>query len=241
MYVPDVKNEQSSHKNQSLGLLHKSLVQTIVENIEDRILCGELRPGERLTEQSMCDLLEVSRSPLREAFRILENQGFLENKARKGVFVAKLNRKDAIDIYIIRANLESLATFLAVEKNGPKLAEDLRPLHEKMKKSVTDQNLDEYQRYNAQFHQTLIAACGNGILADMLERFDKQTMRYRLRILCNEGRLEESLKNHDALIRSIEIGDAAAAEKTRKEAILNNIALVEKTFDNDEEEEENLK
>jgi DNA-binding GntR family transcriptional regulator len=240
MFVPDAKNESNSHKNQSLGLLHKSLVQTIVENIEDRILCGELRPGERLTEQSMCDLLEVSRSPLREAFRILENQGFLENKARKGVFVAKLNRKDATDIYTIRANLESLATFLAVKKNGPQLAEDLRPLHEKMKASVAAKNLDEYHQYNAQFHQTLIAACGNDILADMLERFDKQTMRYRMRILGNEGRLEESLKNHDALIRSIEVGDAAAAEKTRKEAILNNIALVEKTFDNDEEDE-NLK
>jgi DNA-binding GntR family transcriptional regulator len=217
--------------------LHKSLVQTIVKNIEDRILSGELRPGERLTEQIMCDLLEVSRSPLREAFRILENQGFLKNRARKGVFVAKLNRKDAIDIYVIRANLESLATFLAVKRNGPTLLEDLRAFHEKMKKAVAGKDFAEYQRCNAQFHKTLISACGNDILAEMLERFDKQTMRYRLRILSSEGRVEESLKNHEALIRSIEAGDAAAAEKTRKEAILNNIALVEKTFDNDEEDD----
>jgi DNA-binding GntR family transcriptional regulator len=235
--VQDSQEERSSDRNQGLGLLHKSLVQTIVENIEDRILRGELRPGERLTEQLMCDLLEVSRSPLREAFRILENQGFLKNKARKGVFVAKLNRKDAIDIYVIRANLESLATFLAVTRSGPSLVQELRAFHEKMKKSVAEKNFAEYQRHNAQFHKTLISACGNDILAEMLERFDKQTMRYRLRILSCEGRIEESLKNHDALIRSIEAGDAAAAEKTRKEAILNNIALVEKTFDNPEEEE----
>lgn len=236
MSVQGNQEEEKRGGSQGLGLLHKSLVQTIADNIEERILNGELRPGERLTEQAMCDILEVSRSPLREAFRILENQGFLENKARKGVFVAKLNRKDAIDIYVIRANLESLATFLAVKKEEPKLAKELRALHEKMKSSAAAKNFDEYRRLNAQFHKTLISACGNNILAEMLERFDKQTMRYRLRILGSESRVKASLENHEVLIRSIEEGDAVAAEKVRKEAILNNIALIEQTFDNDEED-----
>ncbi|MDR1730480.1 MAG: GntR family transcriptional regulator [Synergistaceae bacterium] len=217
------------------GLLHKSLVQTIVENIEDRIINDELKPGERLTEQAMCDMLEVSRSPLREAFRILENQGFLTNKARKGVFVSKLTRKEAIDIYTIRANLESLATFLAVRVRGKDLARDLRSIHEKMKKAVTDGNVRDYWTYNVQFHETLISSCGNELLIEMLERFNKQTMRYRARILANTGKSQESVRKHEELIRSIEDGDAVSAERIRKEAILNNIALVEKTFENEEE------
>ncbi|MDR1977692.1 MAG: GntR family transcriptional regulator [Synergistaceae bacterium] len=222
--------------DQNPGLLHKSLVQTIVENIINRILSGELQPGERLTEQMMCDVLEVSRSPLREAFRILENQGFLVNRARKGVFVPKLTRKEAIDIYTIRANLESLATFLAVKEKGIKLAQELRVIHEKMKKAATNEDTKEYWLYNVQFHETLISSCGNKLLIEMLERFDKQTMRYRVKILANPGRSEKSLKKHEELIRSIEKGDAASAEVIRKKAILDNMALVEKTFEDEEEE-----
>jgi DNA-binding GntR family transcriptional regulator len=222
---------------QTPGVLHKSLVQTIVENIEERVISGELKPGERLTEQTMCEVLEVSRSPLREAFRILENQGFLVNKARKGVFVPKLTRKEAIDIYTVRANLESLATFLAVKAGDKELVRELRAIHEKMKKAAANGDLQEYMTHNAKFHESLISACGNALLIEMLQRFDKQTMRYRKQILSNAGKIEESVKKHEDLIRSIENGDATAAEKIRKEAILNNIAVMEKTFEDVKEED----
>ena len=222
------------------GILHKSLVQTVVEDIEERIINGELKPGERLTEQMMCNLLNVSRSPLREAFRILENRNFLVNKARKGVFVPKLTRKEAIDIYTIRANLESLATFLAVEANRGEsghanLAENLREIYERMKEAATEKDFKNYTVYNAAFHETLISACGNELLIEMLQRFNRQTMRYRMRILSKVGKTEESLGNHEALIRSIESGDAVSAEQIRKTAILSNIASVEEIFENEEE------
>lgn len=217
----------------SPGVLHKSLVQTIVEAIEDRIISGELAPGVKLTEQSMCELLDVSRSPLREAFRILENQGFLVNKARRGVFVQKLSRKEATDIYEVRANLESLATFLAVRADDGRLAGILREIHEEMKKAVTANDHKRYMVCNSKFHETLISACGNALLIEMLQRFDKQTSRYRARILSNEGKTDESVRKHEALICSIEAGDAAAAERIRKEGILSNIVLVEKIFEDE--------
>ena len=221
---------------QAPGILHKSLVQTIVENIEDRVIRGELEPGKRLTEQEMCELLDVSRSPLREAFRILESRGFLVNKARRGVYVPKLTRKEAIDIYTVRANLESLATFLAVKAKDKELGEKLRSIHEKMKKAMADKDLEYFVTCNALFHETLISACGNAPLIEMLRRFDKQTMRYRRLILSNVGKTEESVEKHEILICSIENGDAAAAEKIRKEAILSNIALVERIFQDEEED-----
>lgn len=219
------------------GVLHKSLVQTIVETIEDRIISGELAPGEKLTEQAMCELLDVSRSPLREAFRILENRGFLVNKARRGVFVPKLSRKEAIDIYTVRANLESLATFLAVKADDGTLAGILRDIHEEMEKTVEANDLKQYMVCNSNFHEALIAACGNALLIEMLQLFDKQTRRYRTRILSNEGKTKESVRKHEALIRSIEAGDAAAAEMIRKEGILSNIVLVEKIFEDEGEDE----
>jgi DNA-binding GntR family transcriptional regulator len=222
--------------SQTLGLLHKNLVQTIVENIEDRIVQGDLKPGERLTEQTMCSALNVSRSPLREAFRILENQGFLVNNARKGVFVSALTRKEAVDIYTIRANLESLATYLAVKSEDPELAQKLREILNEMKDAVKCKDSERFLSNNFMFHETLILFCGNNLLIEMLRRFNKQTARYRAMILSTPGKTAESIKNHEALINSIEEGDAAKAEIIRKESILNNIELVEKIFKDKKEE-----
>jgi DNA-binding GntR family transcriptional regulator len=205
-------------------------VRTIVDDIEDRIVRGELKPGERLVELAMCEMLDVSRSPLREAFRILEDQGFLVNRARKGVFVASLTKKEAIDIYTIRASLESLATFLSVRAKDASLAQRLRLTHGKMKKSVECGDLDAYVEYNSRFHEEIISACGNDLLIEMLRRFNRQTARYRAKIRSIPGRPEESIRKHEELIKYIESGDAALAEIVSRESILDNIRLMESIF-----------
>ncbi len=222
-------------ENQIPGVLHKSLVQTVVETIEARIISGVLQPGERLIEQSMCDTLGVSRAPLREAFRVLENQGFLENRRRKGVYVSQLTHKEAIDIYQIRANLESLATSLAVKANGRELANELGAIHAVMKDAVERGDNECYIANNLKFHEILVSNCGNARLIDMLRAFNKHTARYRVKILTMPGKYEESIKRHEELIEAIANGDADAAERIRKAAVLSNIPRIDATFDDEQE------
>ncbi len=212
---------------EKLGTEHKSLVTTIVEQLESKIISGALKPGERLVEQTLCEQMGVSRSPLREAFRLLENRGFVKKEARRGVTVAKASLKEAIDVYVIRANLESLATSLAVRRNDPELVRILKELHEKMLQVARKGDRKTYYRLNNEFHSAVIRACGNEQLISMLDVFGKHTTRYRLQVLSMPGKLEESVKKHGALIRSIELGDAARAEALRKESILENIALLQ--------------
>ncbi len=217
----------------SPGLLHKSLVQSIVEAIEGQIIEGVLKPGERLVEQAMCDRLNVSRAPLREAFRILEHHGFLENRQRKGVHVTQLSLKEAIDIYRIRASLESLATALAVTEGGTNpsaLVEELRAIHAVMKDAVDRGDRECYVENNLKFHEILLLACGNSRLIEILQRFNKHTARYRIRILNTPGKYHESIKRHGDLIDAIARGDVEGAERIRKTAVLANIPLLEKTF-----------
>ncbi len=172
----------------SEGIQHKSLVENIVENIEARVLKRELKPGERLIEQAMCDQLKVSGSPLREAFRILENRGFLVNRARKGVFVSELSKTDAIDAYTIRANLESLAIFLAVKNDDGTLADRLSEINGQMLFFADKGDSWNYADYNQRFHETMIAACRNQRLIDMLEIFGRQTVRCRAEVMLSTGR-----------------------------------------------------
>ncbi|WP_029165438.1 GntR family transcriptional regulator [Aminiphilus circumscriptus] len=214
----------------SEGIQHKSLVETIVENVEARILRGELKPGERLIEQAMCNQLQVSRSPLREAFRILENRGFLVNKARKGVFVSELSKKDAIDVYTIRANLESLAIYLAVKNDDGTLADRLQEINQKMLFFAEKGDAWNYAKCNQEFHSFLINSCNNQRLIGILEVFNKQTIRYRSEVMLSAGKMQDSIKKHEILIDSIRKKDAEQAEKIRKESILANIEIVSTLF-----------
>ncbi|GHS85880.1 hypothetical protein AGMMS49957_02910 [Synergistales bacterium] len=147
------------------------------------------------------------------------------------MFVSTLTRKEAIDIYSIRASLESLATSLAVQAGGKELAANLRTIQEKMRQAVDRRDLNAYSSYNSAFHEALIFACGNDLLIEMLRRFNMQTARYRTMIRSVEGRPEQSIKKHEELINSIESGDAALAEKISKESILSNIPLIMKIFE----------
>jgi len=206
-----------------MSLEHKSLVTSIVEKIEEQILSGELKPGERIFEQRLCEDLNVSRSPVREALITLESQGFVVKEARKGVRVAEFTPKEITDAYTIRANLESLATYLAVNRSSPSLIEKLEALNDKLKQISATGPSSEYYRINLEFHDAIINECGNEQLIQMLHVFIKKTARYRKQILFYPGRIEESLKKHEKLIQSLKERNARRAEKIRKELILSSI------------------
>jgi DNA-binding GntR family transcriptional regulator len=212
----------------------KSLAEHIVEDLERKIIDGTLTPGQRLIEQTLCDALGVSRAPVREAFQILENRGFVVREPRKGVSVAQATRQEAEDIYRIRASLEGLATALAIQKRTPELLEALKALHQRMVEAAAQNDLETYHQLNQQFHTLIIGACGNRRLIQLIETFDKQTMRYRLAITSTPGWMEKSQRFHAATIASFEAGDAEAADRIRRGAILGQIERFRDVFANGE-------
>ncbi len=205
---------------------HKSLVASIVEDLQDKILKQQLKPGQRMVEAELCEQMGVSRSPLREAFRILESQGFLVHEPRKGMTVSRISLKEIENIYVIRANLESLATYLAVKKGDPGTLEELKRLQQEMVRAAEGGDIGTYHRLNLKFHAVLTQASGNERLADLIDTFVKQTDRYRAVVFTTPGKLQSSVKSHEELIASYEKGDAEEAERLRKAAILNNIAVL---------------
>lgn len=205
---------------------HISLVEHIVENLQQQIINGTLKPGEHIVETALCKKLNISRSPIREACRIMESRGYVVRIPRRGVFVARVSPQEAEDIYRIRANLESLATYLAVKKMDPETFKQMKVLHRKMIQLAEKENISGYYRLNLKFHKILTNACGNKRLIQMIDTFVKQTRRYRVEVLSISGRLKASVENHEKIIRSIEQGDAGQAELLRKNTILNNIPIL---------------
>lgn len=201
----------------------KSLAEHIVDDLEQKIVAGVLAPGQRIIEEALCNIYGVSRSPVREALRILENQGFAVREPRRGISVASITPHEAEQIYRIRASLEGLATELAVQNKTPELLGKLKGLHEQMIRSAEKKNIKAYQNLNQQFHELIISASGSPRLIQLIRSFDKQTMRYRLAVTHAPGWMTKSAQLHAAIIASFEAGDAEAAERLRRQAILGQI------------------
>lgn len=215
------------------GLIkQKSLAEHIVEDLEQKIISRTLKPGQRIIEESLCKTFGVSRSPVREAFQILESRGFVVREPRKGISVAKITHQEADDIYRIRAGLEGLALSLAVRKQTPDFIVKLKTLHDRMIRASANENVKAYNDLNRKFHEMIVNACGNRRLIQLIGNFDKQTMRYRLAVVNSPGWMESSTRIHGAIIDAFEAGDADAAERIRKSAILGQIDKFQNIFKN---------
>ncbi len=175
----------------------------------------------------------VSRAPVREAFQILENQGFVVREPRKGVSVAKATLEEAEDIYRIRASLEGLATALAIQKRTPEFLRELKGMHERMILVAEKKDIAAYQALNQAFHEFIIGACQNPRLVQLIKSFDKQTLRYRMAITNAPGWMEKSRRYHAGTVASFETGDAEAAERIRRDSILAQIGQFRELFKNE--------
>lgn len=214
---------------------HRSLAEHIVEDLEKKIIDRTLKPGQRITEEALCRTFGVSRSPVREAFQILESRGFVRREPRKGISVAKVTRREVEDIYRIRASLEGLAMSLVVRNQTPQLLTKLRKMHEQMVRTAAKENGMAYYQQNIKFHELIANSCGNRRLIELIGTFDKQTVRYRMAAITGPGWMESSTKIHAAIIASFEAGDAEAAERIRRNVIFGQIERFAEIF-NDEEE-----
>ena len=208
----------------------RSLAEHIVEDLERKIITRVLKPGERIIEESLCKTFGVSRSPVREAFQILESQGFVVREPRKGISVAEITPQEAVDIYRIRAGLEGLAMALAVRNQTPSLLKKLKTLHKQMIQAAAKESAKTYSNLNVKFHALIIEACGNQRLVQLIGNFDKQTKLYRLAIVNSPGWMDNSTRIHGSIIAAFEAGDAEAAERIRKNSILGQIQQFPEIF-----------
>lgn len=208
----------------------KSLAEHIVEDLEQKIIAGTLKPGQRIIEEALCKAYGVSRSPVREAFQILESQGFVVREPRRGISVATITPREAEQIYRIRASLEGLAMSLAVHGQTPKLLKKLKQMHQQMLQAAAMDNPAAYKRLNQGFHELVINACGSPRLIQLIRSFDKQTLRYRLAVTHSPRWMTSSAQIHARIIAAFEAADAEAAERIRRQAILGQIEQFPEIF-----------
>lgn len=198
---------------------YKPLRDVVFESLRKAIVEGSLKPGQRLMEVQLAEQLGVSRTPVREAIRKLELEGFVIMLPRKGAYVADMSVKDIIDVLEVRSALEGLAANLAAERMDEKEVEKLKEVSESLNIAMENGNLDEILKKDVEFHQCIFEAAGNKRLTQMINSLWEQVYRFRAGYMSDHNAIRGIKEEHEHLIHAIISGDGEKASKCAKEHI----------------------
>lgn len=179
------------------------LRDVVFHTLREAILKGELKPGERLMEIQLSNRLGVSRTPIREAIRMLEQEGLAVTIPRKGAQVAKMTEKDMEDVLQIREALDELAASIACEQISKEELAELRETMLEFEESTTTEDVQRIAEADVRFHDIIYQATGNPRLVNILNNLREQMYRYRVEYLKDEKSYPVLVQEHRQIIEGL--------------------------------------
>lgn len=205
---------------------YQPLREAVCETLRDAIRKGILEPGERLMEVQLAEELGISRTPVREAIRKLEQEGYVIMMPRRGTYVSDVSVRDVKEIFEIRSALESLATGLAARRIEPEDLEKLQNLLDEIEIYINKNDIEKIVETDIKFHGLIYQVSGNERLVNIINNLKEQTARFRTQSMSYPGRLQETLEEHSEMVEAIANGDVSAA----RDAAEHHMESAEKTL-----------
>ncbi len=200
-----------------------SLPQVVQEEIQRMILEGEFEPGEKLGEVELAMRLGVSRGPVREAFRGLEEVGLISFAKNRGVFIRQHSIEEIRELYIVRAGLEEMIGRLLTPKITKPEIKELYDYIERMENSYSYNGARGYFDLNMKFHDRIAEIAGNQKLLEVYRRLANETLLVRQRSLSLGGNFLASSKEHRAIVESLASRDSFLAARTISDHVKNGL------------------
>ncbi|MBC5783080.1 GntR family transcriptional regulator [Ramlibacter sp. USB13] len=213
-----------------MRLVPNSLHDEVAAQLRERIFAGELTPGTFLDELKLAEQMKISRTPLREALKVLTHEGLVRHEPRRGCFVNEVTEQDLDEIFPVIALLEGRCAFEAAQNASDADIAALEDLHDKLQRHAKAKRINEYYATNFAIHEAIIALAGNRWLAGVIGDLRKIVKLARLQQLHAPGRLEQSLSEHLAVFAALKARDAEGAEAamrthlTRQRVALRDLA-----------------
>ncbi|SHJ58276.1 GntR family transcriptional regulator [Paramaledivibacter caminithermalis] len=192
---------------------YKPLREIVFEYLRNSILKGELQPGERLMELQLAQKLGVSRTPIREAIRKLELEGFVEMIPRKGAYVADLSVKDILDILEVRMFLEGLSAYLAAQRMTDEEINKLKDILKKFEDDFETMSKEDMIELDIKFHDMIMEGSRNNKLLQIIQGLHEQFQRFRVIYFSEYKEHEDIKKYHRAIVESISNRDPKRAQQ----------------------------
>ncbi len=191
---------------------HLTLREKILENIRDSIVSGSLKAGSRVSEPELAERYGISRTPVREAFRQLETEGYLTVIPRRGAVVSQFTPKDVEEFYAIKSIMEGYAAHRACENFTEKDLDRLQGINDKLAELARAGDIKNFFKVHNSFHELFIKAADNEKLRELIGGLVTKFQRLRFTSLSLPGRMEVSVQEHEKIIDAFRKKDANLAE-----------------------------
>jgi DNA-binding GntR family transcriptional regulator len=225
MTVDDSEILRAPARDRLTGSRRANLHETVVGQLRDIIVEGILAPGARIAERQLCESLGVSRTPLREALKVLASEGLVELLPNRGARVARLDDSDIEDMFQVMGALEALAGSLACTQISEAELAEIAALHYEMLAQYMRRDLPGYFRLNQAIHAAIVAAARNPILAATYQSLAARIRRARYFANLSDERWQHAVAEHEAILQTLQARDGPRLARLL-EAHLHNKSVV---------------
>ena len=202
------------------------LRDVVYNTLREAILKGELKPGERLMELQLASKLGVSRTPIREAIRMLELEGLAVTIPRKGAEVAKMTVKDMEDVLEVREALDELAAKIACNKITEEQLQALSQVKDAFEESTKTTDIKQIAMYDEKFHDVIYESTGNVRLVNLLNNLREQIYRYRVEYLKNVEVYPRLIKEHETILKALQDRNQELVVEAMRDHVENQATAV---------------
>ncbi len=203
------------------NLKQRALYEEVAELLRERIFSRELAPGCWIDELKIAEEYGISRTPLREALKVLATEGLVTMKVRRGAYVTDVNEKDLTDVYHLLSLLEADAASVVATQATAAQIKELQDLHNQLEQAVHQR--ERFFEINEAFHMQLLAVANNRWRDQMVADLRKVMKLNRHNSLLKSGRIAESLAEHRALMQALTAGDGSAAAGYMRKHFANGL------------------
>ena len=205
----------------AVSLTPRALYEEVAELLRERIFSRELAPGSWIDELKLAEEYGISRTPLREALKVLATEGLVTMKVRRGAYVTEVSERDLADVYHLLALLESDAAGVVATQATDAQLKELQSLHRELEKAVA--NRERFFEINEAFHMRLLEIANNRWRDQMVADLRKVMKLNRHNSLLKSGRMEESLAEHRSLMESLTARNADTSAQRMREHFRNGL------------------
>lgn len=211
---------------------NKPIREIVYESLRKTIISGVIPVGERIVEKEYASRLNISRTPVREALRMLEMEELIESIPRVGVVVKRISPEDVVEIYKIRQQLEILATTTAMENITKEEINEIKDLLDLTEQKNNEGDVEEVIRLFGEFNKKIYKASGMKRLAGMIGRLNEYIQRFRNISISENERREKALREHREILRLIEEKNKPGLEKIIHDHLQVSIEVVMRDMKN---------
>lgn len=203
----------------------RSLYLDVADRVRELIEQGDLAPGERISEKQLCERFGVSRTPLREALKVLASEGLLELLPNRGARVVRLTLKMVKDTYDLMGALEGLSGELACQNISDEGIRAIRALHDEMLRHYRERNLPDYFRVNQRIHEGILAASGNEVLQETYSNLNQRVKRVRYSKKMTDDFWRKAVQDHEHMILALEARDGRRLGQILRDHLCNKLEV----------------